>query len=215
MPLGHSLARQWGDKSAFHVGSNYAEQEGDTTVVSVGNSSTKRTGWANNVQDGNTFTTQIGAGGNFSTTFFSLAFLAGSKVNVSASLDVSLTTGFKCVLNRSATLNVFPATEPKYTLSGKGFAKVDEKAEFASNVNEVVSGKFTTLSSQIDTVSLDINTKATSLNTRVLSLETQASDIKQNFLTMASKGVTCTFDLAKFELTAPVVTVTGVTIKIG
>jgi hypothetical protein len=216
MPLGHSLARQWGDKSAFHVGSNYAEQEGDTTVVSVGNSSTKRTGWANNVQDGNTFTTQINpVGGNFSTSFFTLGFQVGSKVNVSASLDVSLTTGFKCVLNRSATLNIFPATEPKYTLSGKGFGVVNETAEFATKVKNVVADSLETLSNRIDTVSLTQDHVTTALNHKVISLQTEATAIQQNFTTMASKGVTCTFDLAEFKLTAASLTFTGVTIKLG
>jgi hypothetical protein len=215
MPLGHSLARQWGDKSAFHVGSNYAEQEGDTTVVSVGNSSTKRTGWANNVQDGNTFTTQIGCAGNFSTSFFTLGFQVGSKVNVSASIDVSLTTGFKCVLNRSATLNIFPADEPKFTLSGKGLELVDEKREFAKKVNNVVADRFTTLSNEIDTVSLSQETKTMTLTQRVMSLETQAADIKYNFATMANKGVTVTYELANYKLTAASVSITGVSIKLG
>jgi hypothetical protein len=58
--LAHSFARQWGDKTAYHVGANYAEQEGDTIVVSVGNSSTKRTGWANNLNYGYTFATTGG-----------------------------------------------------------------------------------------------------------------------------------------------------------
>jgi hypothetical protein len=58
--LAHSFARQWGDKTAYHVGANYAHQEGDTIVVSVGNSSVKRTGWANNLSYGYTFATTGG-----------------------------------------------------------------------------------------------------------------------------------------------------------
>ena len=216
MPLGHSLARHWGDKSAYHVGSNYAEQEGDTTVVSVGNSSTKRTGWANNVQDGNTFTTQIGCAGNFSTSVFTLGFQVGSKVNVSVSLDVSLTAGFKCVLNRSATLNIFPATEPKYTLSGKGFEAVDEDAKFAKNVKEVVAGSLETISNRIDAVSLHQDHVTVALNQRVISLETKATAIQQNFVTMASKGVNVSYDLVNLTANAAgVVSITGLTIKLG
>jgi hypothetical protein len=217
MPLGHSLARQWGDKSAYHVGSNYAEQEGDTTVVSVGNSSTKRTGWANNVQDGNTFTTQINpVAGNFSTSFNTLGFQVGSKVNVSASLDVSITCGFKCVLNRSATLNIFPATEPKFTLSGKGFEVVDETKEFAKKVNKVVAGKFSTITNAFETISAVQTHIASSIDTRVALLETSAADIKAKFVTMEQKGVSISYDCVNAKMTAAgLVSITGFTIKLG
>lgn len=213
MPLGHSLARQWGDKSAFHVGSNYAEQEGDTTVVSVGNSSTKRTGWANNVQDGNTFTTQIGAAGNFSTSFFTLGFQLGSKVNVSVSLDVSLTAGFKIIANKSASF-VIHSKDPKYEMHNGTLVCDREKTELGD--------KFNTISTQINTVSAEMNITATRIDNRcvayennAISLASRCTALENNFATMTNKGVTCTFDVADFKLTAAAVSITGMSIKLG
>jgi len=86
--LAHSFARQWGDKTAYHVGANYAEQEGDTIVVSLGNSSTKRKGWANNVNDGISFATTTG--GSFATTGgFSVNTIGGGRFQTFIGLEIN------------------------------------------------------------------------------------------------------------------------------
>jgi hypothetical protein len=213
MPLGHSLARQWGDKTAYHVGSNYAEQEGDTTVVSVGNSSTKRTGWANNVQDGNTFTTQIGCAGNFSTSFFTLGFQVGSKVNVSASLDVSLTTGCKIIANQSASF-VICNNDPKYEIHNGEFVCNREKTELGEKFN-TISNQINTVSGLLNIVSTSLYAKCAKIENTTLSLTNKCADLDQDFLKMTNKGLTVTYDLADYKLTAASVTITGVSIKLG
>jgi hypothetical protein len=95
--LAHSFARQWGDKTAYHVGANYAEQEGDTIVVSTGNSSTKRTGWANNLNDGISFATTTG--GSFATTLgFSVNTIVGGRVQTFIGIEANFSEAFtfKC-----------------------------------------------------------------------------------------------------------------------
>jgi hypothetical protein len=213
MPLGHSLARQWGDKSAYHVGSNYAEQEGDTTVVSVGNSSTKRTGWANNVQDGNTFTTQIGCAGNFSTSFFTLGFQVGSKVNVSASLDVSLTTGFKIIANASPSF-VICNKDPKYEMHNWKFVCDREKTELTTKFNNI-STQINTVSGLLNVVSTSLYNKCAVIENTTAQLTNTCTNLQNNFGAMTSKGLACTFDVTDYQIKAASITLAGVLIKLG
>ena len=104
--LAHSFARQWGDKTAYHVGANYAEQEGDTIVVSVGNSSTKRKGWANNFNNGITFATTTG--GSFATTGgFSVNTIGGGRVQTFIGVEINCSEALTCKIAGGGVFEVF------------------------------------------------------------------------------------------------------------
>jgi len=147
--LAHSFARQWGDKTAYHVGANYAEQEGDTIVVSLGNSSTKRKGWANNVTDGISFATTTG--GSFATTGgFSVNTIGGGRVQTFIGLEVNCSEAITCKIAGGGVFEVFKTS--KLGSAGQETSIVGTLTEICTSVNETV-GSFRRVSLVDDDIS--------------------------------------------------------------
>jgi hypothetical protein len=133
--LAHSFARQWGDKTAYHVGANYAEQEGDTIVVSLGNSSTKRTGWANNVNDGISFATTTG--GSFATTGgFSVNTIGGGRVQTFIGIEVNCSEAFTFKIAGGGVYEVFKTSKIDSVLQETSI--IGTLTEICTSLNETV-----------------------------------------------------------------------------
>lgn len=133
--LAHSFARQWGDKTAYHVGANYAEQEGDTIVVSLGNSSTKRKGWANNVNDGISFATTTG--GSFATTGgFSVNTIGGGRVQTFIGLEINCSEAVTCKIAGGGFFEFFKSTKLGSYLQETSI--VGTLTEICTSLNETV-----------------------------------------------------------------------------
>jgi len=208
----NAFTQRWGDNTSYQVGNNYTELEGDAVTVAYGNSSAKRIGWTNNYTEGPTFTTQIG--GTFATSLFSVATIAGIRVNTFVGFDVNMSLSLAKVSIAFGTdwkidkVGKVSLTPSEWTLN-------DSEVSFANQVNKVVGGQLTTLSSRIENVSVTQENTATSLNTRVLSLETEAADHTTKFANMKSVGVACTFECADFKISAAGISIAGLVVKLG
>jgi len=208
----NAVTQRWGDNTSYQVGNNYTELEGDAVTVAYGNSSAKRIGWTNNYTEGPTFTTQIG--GTFATSLFSVATIAGIRVNTFVGFDVNMSLSL-------AKVSIAFGTDWKIDKVGKvSFTPSectleDSNVSFATNVNKVVGGQLTTLSNQIETVSVMQNLIATSLSNRVVSLLNETAELENKFANMKNQGVACSFDCADFRISAAGIIVTGLTIKLG
>jgi hypothetical protein len=150
--LAHSFARQWGDKTAYHVGANYAEQEGDTIVVSLGNSSTKRKGWANNVNDGISFATTTG--GSFATTGgFSVNTIGGGRVQTFIGIEVNFSEAITCKIAGGGVFEVFKTSKLGSSLEETSI--VGTLTEICTSLNETV-GSFRRVSLSQQSVANDV-----------------------------------------------------------
>lgn len=208
----NAFTQRWGDNTSYQVGNNYTELEGDAVTVAYGNSSAKRIGWTNNYTEGPTFNTQIG--GTFATSLFSVATIAGIRVNTFVGFDVNMSLSL-------AKVSIAFGTDWKIDKVGKVSLTPsectlnDSEVAFAKQVNKVVGGQLTTLSNAIDTVSISQDHVTTMLTHKVVLLQNEASAINNKFNTMSSTGVSLSYNLANLTANAQVVSITGVTIKLG
>jgi hypothetical protein len=208
----NAFTQRWGDNTSYQVGNNYTELEGDAVTVAYGNSSAKRIGWTNNYTEGPTFNTQIG--GTFATSLFSVATIAGIRVNTFVGFDVNMSLSL-------AKFSIAFGTDWKIDKVGKVSLTPsectlnDSEVSFAKQVNKVVGGQLTTLSNQIETVSVMQNLIATSLSNQVITLDTRATAIDNKFADMKNVGVACTFEVADFKISAGVITMAGLVVKLG
>jgi hypothetical protein len=137
--LAHSFARQWGDKTAYHVGANYAHQEGDTIVVSVGNSSVKRTGWANNLSYGYTFAT---TGGMSVATNLGVQITnsVAGRWNLFGGIDVGISgslIGVKCMAGQEFKFGGISTIETE----NQKTALIAKQNTFANDIFDVLVNK--------------------------------------------------------------------------
>jgi|GEM_PF-2569713 len=179
--LAHSFARQWGDKTAYHVGANYAEQEGDTIVVSRGNSSTKRKGWANNVNDGISFATTTG--GSFATTGgFSVQTIGGGRVQTMIGLDVLMSEALTFKIVGGGFFEWFNST--KLGSYAQQTSIVGTLTEICTSVNKTV-GSSRSISLSDESISSDwrISNLETFLTTLALRQEAASIDQKSGSFT--------------------------------
>jgi len=208
----NAFTQRWGDNTSYQVGNNYTELEGDAVTVAYGNSSAKRIGWTNNYTEGPTFTTQIG--GTFATSLFSVATIAGIRVNTFVGFDVNMSLSL-------AKVSIAFGTDWKIDKVGKvSLTKSDctlndSEVSFAQQVNKVVGGRLTTLSNQIDDVSLSQDVVTTMLTNRVISLQNEATAINNKFTTMSSIGATISFSAATIDHNAGTFKISSALIKLG
>jgi hypothetical protein len=208
----NAFTQRWGDNTSYQVGNNYTELEGDAVTVAYGNSSAKRIGWTNNYTEGPTFNTQIG--GTFATSLFSVATIAGIRVNTFVGFDVNMSLSL-------AKVSIAFGTDWKIDKVGKVSLTPsectlnDSEVSFAKQVNKVVGGRLTTLSNQIDDVSLSQDVVTTMLTHRVISLQNEATAINNKFNTMSSIGATISFSAATIDHTAGTFKISSALIKLG
>ena len=210
----HGTKDKRSDTSKLQYGTNYTEQYGDSISVQEGNkSSIQSQGWSNSVMNGISFSTT--SGGSFASIGgFSIATHLGFKMATFGGFDLST--------NLSGGIKIAHGYNFNYDLAGKtdltqnATTVAAAEAKFAKSVNNVVAGRLTHLAGRIDAVTFSIDYKATQLNTKVLSLQNDATVIQNKFTTMASQGVSISYDCVNAQMTAAgVVSVTGMTIKLG
>lgn len=215
--LAHSFARQWGDKTAYHVGANYAHQEGDTIVVSVGNSSVKRTGWANNLSYGYTFAT---TGGMSVATNLGVQITnsVAGRWNLFGGIDVGISgslIGVKCMAGQEFKFGGISTIETE----NQKTALIAKQSTFANDIFDVLVNK-QAIGAQFSTVAgksiSQITGEYALLSAGLIELKT-ATRLSAFAADMMLWGVaSMTIDSAAVQITSTVATmVDGGIIKIG
>jgi hypothetical protein len=214
--LAHSFARQWGDKTAYHVGANYAEQEGDTIVVSVGNSSTKRTGWANNLNYGYTFAT---TGGMSVATNLGVQITnsVAGRWNLFGGIDVGISVypfGVKCMAGQEYKFGGISTIETE----NQKTELIATRTIFAGKIWNVLEGE-RQVGAQFSTVAgksiSQITGQYTVLSPGLIELST-ATRLNAVAADMTLWGVaSMKIDSLKVAITSTYSTIAGGIIKIG
>jgi hypothetical protein len=143
---------QDGDYASHIIGSNWTYQDGDVTWYQTGNMGYKQIGVSNSLIEGFSFFTVLGV--NINDT-------VGVGIDNYAGIRVGIHGGLALDVNVAAAVRVSygPYYEwdktKEYRLTENRLVAVDEDAEFATSVKDIVATEIQTIAGQVTTITLD------------------------------------------------------------
>jgi hypothetical protein len=140
---------QDGDYASHIIGSNWTYQDGDVTWYQTGNMGYKQIGVSNSLIEGFSFFTVLGV--NINDT-------VGVGIDNYAGIRVGIHGGLALDVNVAAAVRVSygPYYEwdktKEYRLTENRLVAVDEDAEFATSVKDIVATEIQTIAGQVTTI---------------------------------------------------------------